>query len=153
MRVSDRLTLNRISEGTEEAPPTSELVLNGVPTGRTIQGTTLEAAVEWNSLLLIFVTDDVPFEEMLRVILLDEDLNVVDRALIGSPYSTGAFSSLELRAPDTVKFHFIGGSPWTVQLRSTRGLRLPFISEPRGVHRPFGFSRRFIVRGRPSPES
>ena len=152
MRIATQITLNPISESTEERPPTSELVLNGVPTGRRIHGAILEAAVEWNSLYLVFLTDDIPHEEMLRIVLLDEELNVLDRALIGAPYSSGSFSSLELCEPDTVKFHFIGGSPWMVQLRGSKGLRLPFVSEPQGVHRPFGFSRHFIVRGTPSPE-
>jgi len=152
MRIATQITLNPISESTEEQPPTSELVLNGVPTGRRIHGAILEAAVEWNSLYLVFLTDDIPHEEMLRIVLLDEELNVLDTALIGAPYSSGSFSSLELREPDTVKFHFIGGSPWLVQLRGSKGLRLPFVSEPQGVYRPFGFSRQFIVRKTPSPE-
>jgi hypothetical protein len=105
----------------------------------------LEAAVEWGSFCLLLLTDDIPYEEMLRVVLLDADLDVVDEALIGSPYSTGSSSSLELCGPDVVSFRFIGESPWTVQLLSKRGLRLPFISEPRGVHRSFGFSRQFVV--------
>ena len=152
MRVAQQITLRPVAEATETAPPTSEIVLNGTPTGRRIEGATLEAAVEWNSSYLLFVTDDVPHEEMLRIVLLDRELDVLDTALIGGPYSTGSFSALELHAPDTVKFRFIGGSPWTVELRPTSSFRLPLISEPRGVHRPFGFSRRFVVHGAPSPE-
>lgn len=151
MRVADQITLRRISEAAEVAPPTSEIALNGVPTGRRIEGATLEAAVEWSSAYLLFITDDVPYEEMLRIVLLDRNLDVLDSALIGGPYSTGSFSSLELRAPDTVRFRFIGGSPWTVRLLPARGWRLPLLSEPRGVHRPFGFSRRFVVDGSPAP--
>ena len=152
MRVAHHITLRPVSEGTETTSPTSEIVLNGVPTGRHLEGATLEAAVEWNSSYLLFITDDVPNEEMLRIVLLDRELRVLDTAMIGSPYSTGSFSALELRKPNMVMFRFIGGSTWTVQLRPTRSWRLPLFSEPRGVHRPFGFSRRFIVHGTPSPE-
>ena len=112
IRVADQITLKLVTEGSDDSSPTSELVLNSIPSGRHIQGATLEAAVEWNSYYLLFTTDDVPHEEMLRIVLLDQNLNVLDTALIGSPYSTGSFSSLELFEPDTVKFRFIGGSPW-----------------------------------------
>jgi hypothetical protein len=153
MRIADQVTLKLVTEGSDDSSPRSEFVLNSIPTGTHIEGATLEAAVEWNSYYLLFTTDDVPYEEMLRIVLLDPTLEVLDSALIGSPYSTGSFSSLELLEPDTVKFRFIGGSPWEVQLLSTRALRLPFFSEPRGVHRPVGFSRHFIVKGKPSPET
>ena len=127
--------------------------MGGVPTGKRISGAILGGAVEWDSFYLLFLTDDIPYEEMLRVVLLDAKLDVVDEALIGGPYATGSFSSLELHGTDAVRFRFIGGSPWTVHLLSRRALRLPFISEPRGVHRPFGFTRQFIVRGTPAREA
>jgi hypothetical protein len=153
IRVADQITLKVVAEGSDDSSPTSEVVLDGIPTGTHVRGATLEAAVEWNSYYLLFTTDDVPYEEMLRIALLDQDLGLLDTALIGSPYSTGSFSSLELIEPDTVTFRFIGGSPWEVQLLPAPALRLPFFSEPRGVHRPIGFTRRFIVRGRPSPQT
>jgi hypothetical protein len=152
MRIADQIALNPISEATDALPPVSELVVSGVPTGKRVSGAILEGAVEWDSFRLLFLTDDIPHEEMLRVALLNAELDVVDEALIGGPYSTGSFSSLELCEPDAVRFRFIGGVPWTVQLLSKRALRLPFISEPRGVHRSFGFSRQFIVRGTPARE-
>jgi hypothetical protein len=153
MRIADQIALNPISEATDASSPVSELVVGGVPTGKRISGATLEGAVEWDSFYLLFLTDDIPHEEMLRVILLSAELEVVDEALIGGPYSTGSFSSLELSGTNAVRFRFIGGAPWSVHLLSRRALRLPFISEPRGVHRAFGFTRQFIVRGTPAREA
>jgi len=152
MRIADQIALATISEATDASSPVSELVVSGVRTGKRISGAILEGAVEWDSFYLLFLTDDIPHEEMLRVALLNAELEVVDEALIGGPYSTGSFSSLELCGTDSVRFRFVGGSPWTVQLLSKRALRLPFISEPRGVHRRFGFLRQFIVRGTPARE-
>lgn len=152
MRIAEQIALKPLAEARDDVPPVSELLLNGLPTGKRVDGATLEGAVEWTSFYLLLLTDDVPHEEMLRVALLNAELDVVDVALIGNPYCTGSFSSLELVGSDTVKFRFIGGSPWTVQLQSARTLRLPFISEPRGVHRRFGFSRQFIIRGTPARE-
>src|SRR5688572_439708 len=110
MRIADQIALNPVSEGTDTSSPVSELVVNGVPTGKCVNGAVLEAAVEWNSFHLLFLTDDIPHEEMLRVALLNADLDVVDEALIGNPYATGSFSSLELCGTDAVRFQFIGGS-------------------------------------------
>lgn len=146
MRILDQITLRLFSEATQNASPISEILINNVPTGKRIEGAVLEAAVEWGSLSLLFVTDDIPTEEMLRVLLLDHSLEPVDSAVIGNPYSTGAFSLLELCEPDTVRFRFMGGTPWSIQLQSRRSFRIPFFSEPPGVLRSFGFSRQFVIR-------
>lgn len=146
MRITDQLTLEPISTATSTTSPVSELVVEGVATGKRVAGATLEGAAQWNSVYLLLLTDDIPYEEVLRVVLLDAHLDVVDEALIGSPYCTGAFSSLEVCDADAVKFRFIGETPWVVQLLPKPALRIPFFSEPSGVHRPFGFSRHFIIR-------
>jgi hypothetical protein len=153
MHIDDQLTARKVNQDSESESPRSELIIDGIPTGQIVPGAVLEAAVEWKSCHLVFMTDDVPFEEMLRILLLDSQLKLLDSAQIGGPYSTGSFSSLTLREPDTVQFRFIGGTTWSVQLLSTSRLRVPFISEPRGVHRAFGFSRRFVVRGNPIPQT
>jgi hypothetical protein len=153
MHIDDKLTARRLEQRTENENPRSELVVDGVPTGQIVPGAVLEGAVEWRSCHLLFMTDDIPFEELLRILLLDSKLNLLDSAQIGSPYSTGSFSSLRLKEPDTVQFRFIGGTTWSVQLLSTSRLRLPFVSEPLGVHRAFGFFRHFIVRGSPVPQT
>ena len=153
MHIDDKLTARRLEQRSENEIPRSELVVDGVPTGQIVPGSVLEGAVEWRSCHLLFMTDDIPFEELLRILLLDSKLNLLDSAQIGSPYSTGSFSSLRLKEPDIVQFRFIGGTTWSVQLLSTSQLRLPFISEPPGVHRAFGFFRYFIVRGSPVPQT
>lgn len=147
MRISDQITLRLISEATQDASPISEILINNVPTGKRVEGVVLEVAVEWGSFCLLFLTDDIPNEEMLRVLLLDHNLEPVDSAVIGNPYSTGFFSLLELREPDTVRFRFMGGAPWRIQLLSRKRPRIPFFSEPPGVLRSLGFSRQFIIKG------
>jgi hypothetical protein len=142
----------RLVHGTDEGEiPTSEVLVHGKSTGKLISGAVLEAAVHWENRYLLFMTDDVPFEEMLSIHLLDAKMNVLDSALVGSPYSSGAFTSLELSEPDTVRFRFIGDTLWSIELLSRPGFRIPFISEPAGVKRPVGFSRHFIVHGNPRP--
>jgi hypothetical protein len=152
MRIADELTTKLQNEGGDEKEPKSEVVIGGVPTGKLVPGAVLEAAIQWTSCYLLFMTDDVPHEEMLRIVLLDNQMTLVDSVLIGGPYTTGSFSSLELSEPNKVCFRFIGETPWEVELLPKPGFRIPFFSEPTGVWRAPGFSRHFVVRGNPLPQ-
>jgi hypothetical protein len=153
MRIAKELTTKLVQGMGKGKVPTSEVLVNGTSTGKLISGAVLEVAVQWEDSYLLFMTDDVPFEEMLGIHLLDNKLNLLDSALIGGPYSTGSFSSLELSEPDTVCFRFIGDRTWTVELLSRPRFRMPFISEPPGVKRALSLSRHFIVRGNPRPQT
>lgn len=146
------LSVTRSAHLADDAQPVCEVVFNGQPTGRQVPGAVLEAAAQWQSFTLLFITDDTPFEELLHIHLLDAQLNLLDSATLGGIYSTGSFSLLESAEPDTLRFRFIGGTDWSVQVLPQPGFRLPMVSEPVGVSRPLGFSRHFIVRGQPQPE-
>lgn len=152
MRIANELTMRLTDEGGDGKDPTSEVLIHDRPTGKYLPGAMLEAAVQWTNRYLLFVTDDVPYEELLRVVLLDDRFALIDSALIGGPYSTGSFSSLQLSEPDTVRFRFIGDTLWEVELLNKPEFRLPFFSDPKGVSRSPGFSRHFVVRGKPVPE-
>lgn len=145
MRVIDHVTLRLLSAATSDAHPHSEIVLDGIATGKRITGATLEAALAWQPFYLLLLTDDVPYEEALRIVLLDSHLDVLDEAEIGAPYCTGTFSSLAVCGVDAVKFLFMDDAPWTVQVLPKRQLRGPLWSERRGVQRRFGLWRHFIV--------
>lgn len=114
-------------------------------------GVVLEGAVQWDGYYLVFTTDDVPFEEFLRVNLLDGSLAVVDGARIGNIYSTGAFSDLRVLGENCLTFEFIGDTTWEIEFLSKPSLRYPW-SEPWGVWRGLGLRRHFIVRGDPRPD-
>src|SRR5690606_40531841 len=100
MRLDDRITIERLPRSHEDEPPKSQILVDGVPTGKHVAGAVLEGAVQWNSFRVLFTTDDVPFEDQLTIVLLDRDLQELDSARIGGPYSTGTFSSLPLIQPD-----------------------------------------------------
>lgn len=152
MRIESELTLRLIDAGGDEDEPVSEILLNGQSTARRVTGAVLEGAVQWTNCHLLFVTDDVPYEEMLRIVLLDSAFSTMDSARIGSPYSSGSFSGLTLVEPNTVRFRFIGDTDWRVELLPRPQLRMPFFSEPPGVYRAFGLSRHFVVHGNPQPQ-
>ncbi len=154
MRVATELTTKPIEASSADEVPTSEILLNEEASGKFVSGAVLEAAVWWNGFYLLFMTDDIPFEESLRILLLDAELNILDSAFVGGPYSSGSFSSLDLIEPNSVHFRFIGDTVWSVELFPHPVIRLPLLaSEPVGVYRSLGFRRHFVVHGNPQPQS
>jgi hypothetical protein len=150
-----RWTLRRVPGGSDDAPPMSELIDQGQPTGVVLPGAVLEAAVALDQSVsghLLFLTDDIPYEEALRIILLGPRFELLDQAEIGGAYTTGSFSGLSLSPPDTLRFRFMGDADWSVRVLPRPALYVPCLSESRGVSRPWGWRRHFVVQGRPRPE-
>lgn len=131
----------------------SELLLAGKRTGIIVPGAVLEAALEWQNYRIAFFTDDIPFEDMLRIYMFDLDMGLVDSATLGAMYSTGTFADLKPQPPDALTFRFFGGTVWRLVLLTQSEFALPFFSDPSGVHRKFKFSRQFRVEGKPQPET
>jgi len=141
-----------VTPPSSETAPRSEIEIAGAPTGKFVQGAVLEAALKWNNYLLLFLTDDIPFEEGLNIYLLDGNLDVVDSAQMYHIYSTGVFSDLDLTQADTARFRFFAEVVWTLQLFPQKVFALPILSDPIGVHRPFGFFRMFKIYRRSVPD-
>ena len=150
---ADHYALRIIAPSTSEQVPSSELMIFGRPTGKILDGAVLEAALVWGDLLLLCMTDDVSYEEGLRIVLLDRDLNTLDSALIVAMYSTGVFSDLDLTEADTVRFRFFRGLVYTLTLLPQASFALPFFSDPGAVWRPFKWTRRFRIDAHPLPET
>ncbi|GGY57284.1 hypothetical protein [Pseudoduganella albidiflava] len=134
---------------TESALASSEVVLNGQPTGVIMTGAILHAAIEWNSFRIAFFTDDIPFEDTLRIYMLSADMVLVDAAELGVIYSTGVFADLRLQLPDAVTFHFFADTEWRLVLLEDPEFSFPFVSDPTGVSRKLKFSRHFRIEARP----
>ena len=130
----------------------SELLLNDKPTGLIVTGVVLEAAVEWQGFRIAFLTDDIPFEDMLRIYMFDANMTLVDSAVLGAMYSTGTFAELSLQPPNVLTFRFFGATVWRVVLLAEREFGLPFLSDPSGVSRKFQFFKHFRIEGKPQPE-
>lgn len=146
-----------------ERLPTDRVILHAMPgthalrssltvDGKTtlVDGIVLEAAIRLGegslaSGYLFFLTDDVLYEDALTIVLTDAELRTLDAARLGGIYATGAFAGLTLHPPARVAFRFFDERTWSVTLLDRPVSRLPFIGEPAGVHRRFGFSRHFNV--------
>lgn len=131
--------------------PRSELVLYGEATGKIVEGAVLEAAVCWKGLFLIFMTDDIPHEDTLRIYLLGARLDMLDAASLGAMYATGVFARLEVIEPNLLRFEFFGEATWTLELLEEQAFAVPMVSDPKGVARPFKLTQRFKLYGEPLP--
>lgn len=125
----------------------SRLLRHGEDTGTVVPGVVLEAQLALNGGWLLFTTHDIPFEEGLDITLLDGSCAITDAAALFGAYTTGVFRNLVIVSDDTVVFDFFGQRSWRVRLFDKPQFRLPlpWLVEPVGVHRKFGFSRRFAV--------
>ncbi|MBV7538994.1 hypothetical protein KW842_24805 [Duganella sp. sic0402] len=131
--------------------PLCEIIMAGKATGVILQGAVFEAALKWHDYTLLFLTNDVPFEDTLNIYLLDRDLNVADYARMYFMYATGIFSDLDLTEADTVRFNFLGEKRWILKLFSQKRFFVPVASSALEVHRPFTFFRRFQLSAQALP--
>lgn len=144
------LSLSEVSEATDTTQARAEVLIDGNSTGIIIPGKVLEAAIKIDARrYLLFMTDDVIFEEMLTLLLLDLSQGIVDKLTIGSAYTTGYFEALTV-SPCSASFRFIGDTTWTVKVSLSPTLKLPF-SDPRGVSRPMGLRKYIDISANPAP--
>jgi hypothetical protein len=149
---SCEFTARLASPYTDTKLAASELLLDGKPTGLIVTGAVLEAALDWQGCRIAFFTDDIPFEDMLRIYMFDANMTLVDAAVLGAMYSTGTFAELTLQPPNALTFRFFGGTVWRLVLLAEQEFALPFLSDPSGVSREFKFFRHFRIEGKPQPE-
>ena len=149
LQQTQDITISAIQPPSGTTLPSCELVIGGQPSGYRVEGCILEAAIKCVGGYLIFLTDDIPYEDSLNIHLIDHSGLLQDTARIGSIYSTGSFQDLQIQQPDKVAFRFIGDTVWCVQTLPKPALRIPLVSEPAGVHRPIGFKRHFAILRKP----
>ncbi|XBY53197.1 hypothetical protein ABSH62_11745 [Cronobacter malonaticus] len=141
MQQVNSLSLMKIQGATDLSQARSEVVLNGNNTGIIVPGEILEAAVLINEQrYVLFLTDDVIFEESLTVALIDLREGIKEVVRVGNEYATGYFEALSVTA-DSISFRFIGEYLWTVTVSDIPRFRLPFVSDPQGVKRDTGFKK------------
>jgi hypothetical protein len=152
--VKNMITLDSQEFNTQ---PTSSqqscIFLGNTNTGKSIDGSYLERCIKTGCKYLVFMTDDTPHEDMLHIHLLDENLDIIDSATIGSMYSTGFFRDYNIQEPNTLAFYFIGETQWKVEILDKKAFLFPFISQPKGVSRKNIFSQYFKIYGNPQSEA
>lgn len=145
MTLVDDFTVQVKVPSTNETSPVFRLFYQERDTGIDLPVAVLEASLAVEAGWLLFLTEDIPFEEGLQICLLGHHLELLDRASLTSFNSTGNFSDLCVISPRSVRFQFIGAGEWQLELLDKPGFRIPLVSEPLGVVRPLGFSRHFAL--------
>ncbi|WP_241659892.1 hypothetical protein [Enterobacter cloacae] len=153
MQQVQSLSLILTREAKELTQAQCDVMLNGESTGILVPGHILEAAVQVNDQrYILFLTDDVIFEESLTIALIDVHDGLKEIVRLGNEYSTGSFADLQI-TEDSVNFRFIGDYIWTVEVSDSPRLRLPFISDPKGVKRESGLKKYIAISATPLPEN
>jgi hypothetical protein len=146
MELIDRLRL----AGSEAREGETWSILLDPATDRTaaIPGAVLEAQFAWPGGILVFTTQDAPFEEQLDLVMLAPDLRVLDRATLAAAYATGALRAAEPAGEDRVSFSFFGRDRWLAICQRAPVWRLGW-PRPPGLRRASGL-RRWLTVERPA---
>ena len=142
MQPIDRL---RLTDGSARGDERWSILLDPA-TGRTaaLPGAVLEAQFDWPGGILVFTTQDAPFEEQLDIVMLGPDLRVLDRATLAAAYRTGALRAVEPAGEDRVAFSFFGEDRWLAICRPSPVWRLGWPGPP-GLRRASGLRRWLTV--------
>lgn len=139
------------SKASDFRQATSEVIVGDKPTGITIDGQVLEAAVKVDSdRYILFTTNDVIFEESLTVTLISLSQGKLESLQIGNEYSSGSFEQLSVH-DEYIRFNFIGHSAWVIKVNGSPKLRLPFVSDTHGVKRSSGLKAYLSIDAKPCP--
>ncbi|MGK9174038.1 hypothetical protein KXR87_12510 [Yokenella regensburgei] len=150
-RLLDNVTLQLRDAPTPKAVGKYEVLMAGKGTGIMLPVQVIEASVMVDDKrLLLFLTDDVPFEEMLEIALLDVNDGVKEIVTLGGAYLTGTFADLNIY-PNAVEFSFIGDTTWRVEIPAMPFMKLPFIGDPRGVSRSPAWKHYIKISASPAP--
>jgi len=153
MQQVNSISLVKVHDATDVSQAQSDVVLNGKSTGIIVPGQVLEAAVQVNEQrYILFLTDDIIFEESLTIALFDVHDGLKEIVHLGNEYSTGSFADL-LVTDDSVDFRFIGDYIWTLKVSNSPRLRLPFVSDPKGVKRESGLKKYITISVTPASEN
>ncbi|WP_240782324.1 hypothetical protein [Escherichia sp. E2586] len=104
----------------------SELCIYGENTGITIPADYLETAILLDDgRYLLFVTEDVPYEESLELLLIDIKQDIQEQMTIAVPYGSGTLREMRLYE-NHIEFSYFSDETWRVEVSSSRFFRLPF---------------------------
>jgi hypothetical protein len=141
MTPTPRFSATPLPQVNDTTPAMARICLDGRPTALTLRGEVLAAAFARVDGFLLFLGDDVPWEEGLNVHLLDAALVCRDSVFMGWPYTPGMFSGLQVRSPDVVEFCFPGETQWRLTVLPAPRLALPLPDWMPGVARPATWRR------------
>ena len=125
----------------EKETPRSKLLFDGTPTGTTVPGVVLDAQYRYGERYLLLTTENIPYEEALHILLLDQGFRVLDHLELSHAFAPGTLTDVEPAGDGRLRFSLFGGDRWELTvLPAPRRLRLD--DAPTGVR---GRIRRLVA--------
>ncbi|MFE4112553.1 hypothetical protein [Kosakonia sp. YIM B13611] len=145
MQEANNVALIAVCEATPFSQAQSKVEIAGIATNIIVPGLVLEAAVKIDAChSLLFLTDDIIFEEWLTMVLIDINRGVKEIVRIGQAWASGHFEKLSVKEEE-ITFRFLGDAEWRVKISLTARLRFPFFADPPAVHRAPGWKKYLTV--------
>lgn len=102
---------NPAVEETAYQTPRAAVLRQGHAVGLAVDGVKLEAQFRVNTdAYLLLVSDDCPYEETLRVYLLNNNYNAIDYARLAYAYTAGVLRDIQIVGDNVLEFAFTGSS-------------------------------------------
>lgn len=135
--------LNKSSDNSQI--PCLQLMKDDHPSGALLKGTLIEAQYQLDDgRYLLFITDDVPYEETLRIFLIASNAEVLDSLEFGGYLDNGTLEDLNIVGEQTIEFNFIHKKRCRLTVESDSGWKKPLTFTP-GVSRPGGLMKRYLA--------
>lgn len=127
------------------AAPRAKLVLRGLETRFDVPGAVLEAAFQVGDETLLFLTDDVPFEEGLNICLVDREGRLLDCVALAVAGATGSLHYVNRLGKRLFAFSFFADKPMQIVVSDGPRIAFPQIGLRSGIHRSFSLKGRLSV--------
>lgn len=123
------LEIKALFDLVETGPEKSLIKLSGSNKTVEVPGSVLEAQLEMqNGWMLIFTTENSPYDEALHVTLLDKNLEILDQVELSEDMTPGIVSGIKIIDSDHLQFMFNRSGPYNVEV-DISGFLFPNSSE------------------------
>jgi len=143
MQKTDRFSSRQIKSSDNSQPPCLQLIKDDKSFGGPQKGALIEAQYQVDDRYLLFITDDVPYEETLRIYLIAGNGDVLDSLEFGGYLANGTLEGLNIVGEHSIEFSFIHKKRCRLTVKPNSGWKKPLIFTP-GVSRPGGLKKRFL---------
>jgi hypothetical protein len=100
----------------EREAPCSRLLFEGREVQERIEGIDLEYQFTVSGKSLLLVTEDIPYEETLRIYFLSGEFQILDHVMLGEPYTPGILKDVQVVGGYALEFSFVAGERWRLRI-------------------------------------
>ncbi|AMX01934.1 hypothetical protein [Microbulbifer thermotolerans] len=144
MEKIDRFSSNLLKSSDNSQAPYLQLIKGNEPFSGQLKGALIVAQYHlYDGHYLLFITDDIPYEETLRIYLIASNAEVLDSLEFGGYLANGTLEDLNIVGEQAIEFNFIHKKRCRLTVKSDSGWTKPLTFTP-GVRRPGGLKKRYL---------